>query len=438
MVDCLYLDDLVPERIELGYGELGRTGSLGYEGKSVSVRQQPYPHALSAHAPARLVYQLDGRARQFQSHVALNDDVRAGVSHADFDVYADGRQVACEPYVVAGDAPRLVCADISGAQTLELVVETTRWECCHAVWLDPAVSEEPVALPTQPLVDPLGRVEITLPPPMPRAQRCIATVVSPGFEPWADNLLGSLRANGGCADARLALLAVETNGECERIARKYDALLVACRRRAPLDVTVKAVLYSIARVIPAEHYLCLDADMLVLGSLAPIFDALDAAPGGSALVCREANYSGTYTLGAALVHTYFGGPADLPRVLGRVNGEADYPLVVNDGIFAGKAAALRAIDGAIRRMPQAIGWMQERRQVCWWRNQFVFNLALAQLRCGVELDGGYNVQLHTSEVDVTGANGSTQALWRGRPVRVLHFCGIGKQKYPHLHRLYAG
>ena len=107
-------------------------------------------------------------------------------------------------------------------------------------------------------------------------------------------------------------------------------------------------------------------------------------------------------------------------------------------MFAGTAAALCAVDGVIRRMPQAIAWMEERRRMCWWRNQFIFNLALAQLHCGVEVDGGYNVQLHTKDVQVAGEGRGVQVSWQGRPVRVLHFCGVGKRKYPQLQRLYAG
>jgi len=430
------LDSLPLLEAHVGYGDLGMHGSLGYEGKTVSVQHQSYPHALSTHPPARLCFQVERRCAGFSCQVALNDDAPCDASHADFIVLADGRQVAVEPYVKAGEPPRTLVADITNAEQGELVVQTSRWEYCHAVWLNPLVSEDPPASPRT-LVDPLGRVEIALPPASPSVQRCIATVVSPGFEGWADTLLGSIRANGECPDARLVMFAVDENDECRRIAQHYDVLLIPCRRRTPVDVTVKAVLYSIARVIRAEQYLCLDADAVVLGSLAPLFAALDAAPAGSILVCREANHSGPYKLADALLHTSFGSPLDLRRILGQVNGEGEYPLVVNDGMFAGTAAALCAVDGVMRRMPQAIAWMEERRRVCWWRNQFLFNLALARLHCGVEVDGRSNVQLHTQDVQVGGEDRNVRVSWRGRPVRVLHCCGVGKQKYPQLHRLYT-
>ena len=433
----MYLDSLPLLEAQVGYGDLGMHGSLGYEDKTVSVRRQQYPHALSTHAPARLRFQVNRCFTGFSCQVALNDDVAPGASHADFIVLADERQVAVAPYVRAGEPPRALVADITDAEQLELVVFTTRWEYCHAVWLDPMVSEEAVEV-SRTLVDPLGRAEISLPPSHSSVRRCIATVVSPGFEGWADNLLGSIRAHGDCPDARLALFAVDGNRECQRIASKYDAMLVSCRRRMPVDVAVKAVLYSVARVIQAEQYLCLDADTTVFGSLAPLFAALDAAPAGSVLVCREANHSGPYTIADALLHTYFGFPSDLHRILGQVNGEGAYPLVVNDGMFAGTATALCAVDGVIRQMPRAMSWLEERRGVCWWRNQFIFNLALARLHCGMEVDGRYNVQLHTQDVDVSSEGKRVCVSWRGQPVHLLHFCGVGKQKYSQLQRLYAG
>jgi len=433
----MYLDAMEASDVCVGYGELGRLGSLGYEGQRVVVKGELYPHALSAHGPSRIVYRLGGRHRQFQCRVAINDDVLEYRAHADFLVRIDGKQVVREPYVVAGEVPREIRIDVTGAQVLELIVETTTWERCHAVWLSPTLNDTSVDRAHFRLVDPLGRVEIDVPPVGPSVRRCIATVVSPGFEMWVDNMLGSVRANGDCADAQLVLFAVDGSDACRRVAEKHGAILVQCRRRAHVDVTVKALLYSVSRVVPAEQYVCLDADMMVLGSLVPLFEAVEAAPSGSVLVVREANHLGRYKLADALIHTYFGAPGDMRRVLGVVNGEGEYPLVINDGMFAGTAAALSAVDGVIRRMPEAIAWMEERRHVCWWRNQFLFNLALARLHCGVEVDGCFNVQLHTSNVDVVGEGRAARVSWRGKPVRVLHFCGIGKQKYPQFHRAYA-
>jgi predicted O-methyltransferase YrrM len=120
----------------------------------------------------------------------------------------------------------------------------------------------------------------------------------------------------------------------------------------------------------------------------------------------------------------------------RRSAEATYPLVVNDGLFAGTRAALLALDAEIRSMSNAQQWMSERPDV-WWRNQFFFNLALARLRCGSELDSIYNLQLHVHDAELRDVNGHLEATWLDRSVRVLHFSGNGRRKYPEFRGRYT-
>jgi predicted O-methyltransferase YrrM len=424
----VYLDTLVPVESAVGYGVLGTRGQLGYEGKSVTAGGRAWPHAISTHPPARVRWQLDGGWTSFRCMVALNGDVPAGRSHADFEVLADGVRVAQAYRVTAGAAPRPLVADVTGARTLELVATTTHWDWCHAVWLEPQLDTAPAITATR-LVDCLERVDIHLPAEPIIARRCIATTVSPRFEPLLDDMLGSLLAHGGCTDARLVVFAVDAGAECRRIAAKYGAHLVECTRRARVNATVKSVMYSAARVIDAEQFICLDADMLVLGSLEPVFAAMEALPPGSILACREGNSNHFPDVGSIFHTAYCAAPGDLRRVIGEDGGEGAYPLVVNDGIFAGTRGALLALDATIRGWTGAPGWVDQRRDV-WWRNQAVFNLALAHLRCGVELDAAYNVQLHVQDAEMRWEAGRMAARWGGRPVRVLHFSGVGRKKYP--------
>jgi predicted O-methyltransferase YrrM len=80
-------------------------------------------------------------------------------------------------------------------------------------------------------------------------------------------------------------------------------------------------------------------------------------------------------------------------------------------------------------MPQACAWVDGHSHVK-WRNQFIFNLAVARLQCGVELDSIYNVQLHVQDVSFYEQGSRVCATWRGRQPRVLHFSGGAKRKYP--------
>jgi NPCBM/NEW2 domain len=207
----VYLDSLPLQHASVGYGQLCTHGRLGYEGKSVQVKRQFYKHDLSTHPPAHLAFNLEGRFEHCCCQVALNDDVAYSVTHADFIVLADGQQIAAATHVAAGQLPRELHADISGAQLLELVVKTRHWECSHAVWIDPQVEEIGAGTPASTLLDCLRRAEITLLHPRPRAKRCIGTVVFPGFEGLLDEMLGSLYANGGCQDALLVVFALGAN-----------------------------------------------------------------------------------------------------------------------------------------------------------------------------------------------------------------------------------
>jgi predicted O-methyltransferase YrrM len=422
-----YLDALPASRVVVGYGSLGLHGSLGYEDKRVSVAGKHFEHALSSHAPALLAFELGGRYARFRCEVALNDDVPPGASHADFSVFADGRLLAVAPRIGPG-APRSIEVNVEGAKRLELKVETTRWQGCHAVWLNPELVLEASDRPRT-LVDALGRTAIALPARPVRAERCIATVASSGFSEWLDDLLGSIHANGNCPDALLVVFLIGRDDACERIAAKHGALVVHCERRGPANSTLKSVLYSAARVLDAERFLCLDADMLVLEDLGPVFATLDACPHGSLFACRETNSRYYQSLEHALTSIYYGRAGDLERIQGGPSDDGAYPLVVNDGLFAGDRAGLLALDGVIRGWPNAPGWVDE----LWhntWRNQFVFNLALARLRSGIELDSSYNVQLFCNDVELYELGGRIRASFRGRPVRVLHFNGPGRNKYP--------
>lgn len=429
----IYLDTLAPIVATVGYGTVGTGGQLGADTLRVNVRGRTYEHALGTHPAAQLVFDAGGRFTTMRASVAINDDVPLGRSHADFSVLADGRTVATAQYVIAGSPPREILADVRGAQRIELVVRTTRWEYSHAVWLDPILETDETGASRATAVDCLGRAEIELPRFAP-LERCIATVVSPGFERRLDDLLGSLAANGGCPDARVFVFAVDADEHCQRVVAKHGATSIACRALAPIGMAVKAILYSVARIIDARQYLCLDSDMIVTGSLAVVFSALDALPSRNVLVCREANQVKHASLGEALRVLYHGGDKDAVT-LEMTSREAQYPLVVNDGLFAASREALLAVDAAIASMTRAREWVDTSGWVS-WRNQFVFNLALARLDAGIELDPSYNLQLR--EHDVAFESGRrVAASWNGRPVNALHFNGEAKGKYPELQGRYA-
>lgn len=418
------LDEVEPVHAQVGYGVLGRRGALGYDDGNVRVGGRPYRSALSTHPPARVRFAVPAGMRRFSCAVALNDDVIERSAHAAFAVVADGRVVAEAPHVRAGAAAIPLVADVTGVAVLELVVSTSTWAFCHAVWLDPTLDDEDSAgvRAGSVMTDPLQRADLTIPAGLETVDRCIATAASAGFETWLDDLLASVRFNGGCPDARLVVFALDDAASVHEVAERHGAVVVRCCPRRRLDPTSKSVVYSVASLIPAQRFVCLDADMLVLDDLSPLFAAIEACPAQAILLCGEGNDHGIPDLRTALDVAYGGGPD--PPFFKRASAAGRSPLVVNDGLLAGSRTAFLALERQVRELPGAVRWTDQRPDIR-WRNQFVVNVALAMLGSAVELDPVWNLQMHVQDLDVQGGH----ARWHGRDVRVLHFSGAAKGRH---------
>ena len=182
-------------------------------------------------------------------------------------------------------------------------------------------------------------------------------------------------------------------------------------------------------MIPAKKFICLDADMLVLDDLRPIAAMIDAAPPGSILACRDAQPKWTRDLEHAVNKLYGGHSDDIALLTGDESPAGyRYSFVVNDGLFAGTRAALCALDNRIRCMNQPARWVDDPVINIPWRNQFIFNLALAPSDCGVELDGRYNVQLHAQRINFFEGASGIGAWTDGLSAKGVHFNGWGKAK----------
>ncbi len=433
----MYIEELPLTGYQVGWGDIGLHGSLGYDAKQVTVEGRSYTHAISAHPPSNTSFNLNGPFSVFRCQVALNDDVFHELTSADFMVYADGVLVGMVRGMQAGHTPKELQADIRGAHSLELVVNTRRWDSCHAVWLDPEVCSSTESLCAGRVTDCLERTEICLPPNTITADRCIATVVSPSYTSFIDDMLGSLFANGQCQDAMAVIFAIDPNEECRAVAAKYGAPIVECRSLCRVQPMVKSVLYSAALAVNARQYLCLDADILVVGDLRPIFYALDACTEGTALVCEDEYIAGiAHNLGEALTRFYRGHDGDIAFLTGGADDVRNYPIVVNDGVFASDRAGMLSIDKYLRSLlPRSSDWMKQDEEHN-SRNQFLFNLALAHLNCGVTLNRTYNTL--TVAHDITKSpDGGIRSQEDGKRVRVLHFAGAGRMKNSELRGVYS-
>jgi alpha-galactosidase len=95
-----------------------------------SLRDQPltlagvvYPHGIGTRSISEFVIDLHGNATGFESVVGFDDAVIGGVGSVTFEVWADDRLVAHSGLMRAGDPPKILSADLTGARVLTLLVD---------------------------------------------------------------------------------------------------------------------------------------------------------------------------------------------------------------------------------------------------------------------------------------------------------------------------
>ena len=431
----MYLDTILPTKTQTGHGGLGLMGGMGYP-ILLSVNGLFFEHSLSAHPPSSLRYALDQTYQMLSCRVALNDS-SADHTEANFLIYADGVLQAVAARVRKGEAPRYMEARLYGAKQVELVVESRNAEGCHALWIDPVLHESAPMIMT----GVLNRTHIMMPQRPRVVRRCIAIVADDRVASMADNFLSSLYRNGNVKDCHVVILAEENSELIPSIARKFGAQVIEVRRVVDYaPIWIKTAAYSLAHIVQADQYLVFDIDMLVIDQVRALFHTIDTASDLAILAARESWIPHHLTLGSLISEQAepYGGQPENASLLQMTPREFGYNLIVNGGVFGGGRKALLALDNTMRAMsPGGIIWMDQRIDLP-WREQALFNLALARLECGHEIDERYNTQLlrrddvviHVQEEHILAACGH-------KPVNVLHYNGdVGREKYRGMESFY--
>jgi hypothetical protein len=332
----VYLDELAPVGLKLGYGSLGTGGALGYEGLEARVQGRGYARALSAHAPSVLVFDLDAAFDALHCWVALNDDARD--SKADFLVLADGREAAAALDVRVGEEPRELIAALRGTRRLALSVNTSRFEHCHTVWLDPQLARGRNPWTPKAVTDCLDGHEITPPRSRPQTSSCIVALAPDGQPRVLASALASFRTHA--TGSALAVIDTRMDKARRALLAKQGAAAVSAR---PLreGADARAVLCAAASFAEAWHYLCLEPGVAVRAPVEAVFGALDACAPDAVLMARGA------------------------------------------GAFAASRGALLRLDRAVRERSPAGPWPAVLEQV------------LREQDCAVELRPDYFVRLDT-------------------------------------------
>ncbi|MBS1722335.1 MAG: NPCBM/NEW2 domain-containing protein [Armatimonadetes bacterium] len=420
---------------KVGYGELGGDGSLGFGDLFVSVQDKHYTRALGAHPPSDLVFDLPPQMQSFYAYAALNDSSDTSAV-ADFFVYADDELVAVAHEVRPWEKPRLLEAELYGARRLRLSISTENWPGCHGVWLD-AMTDR---MPKDTFVGVMGQIRLSVPDTLPSCDVCFVLVITAGYEAMAETMLGSLWEAGGCRGASVLIISEENNTECQRLAAKFNAHVAYVGCIAGKSFLVKSAVYSVARLIKAQTYIVLDADMIITDSLMPVVAAVSSAPPGNILVCREQSEERNQSILAGIDHgghPYYGHHGDVAK-FGVSNELAAHCPVFNGGVIAATRQAFLGLENAMRdTMPFAAYWERELPDVK-WREQGIFNIALARTRRWTELSPVFNCQLamSTNKVEFLEEN-RPYATVNGVPAKIIHFNGMpGREHYRHVRSTY--
>ena len=89
----------------------------------ISMGGHVYPHGIGTRSISEFLIDLHGEATRFESMVGLDDAVKNGVGTVTFEIWADDRLIAASGLMRAGDAPKLLTADLAGAHVLTLLLD---------------------------------------------------------------------------------------------------------------------------------------------------------------------------------------------------------------------------------------------------------------------------------------------------------------------------
>ncbi len=271
-------------------------------------------------------------------------------------------------------------------------------------------------------LDCLERLEVVVPDPPIVCDRCLCTVISPGYEDLLENMLDTFHRYAQSPGVQVVVFAVDDSFKA--LAHRQDLIRVECHSRERLSPAVKGAVYSAARFIQARQFLCMEVDMLVVGGLDPLWNTLDMVNPSLMLGVRATSPRASFdelflSLGSA------NSASDLSFLTGLTS--FDCPYCFNGGVLAGGREAFELLDRKMRNLaPYSLMWMESRQQH--WGDEFLMNLCIALLGTQAELKLRYNQLLHNTnrerwlQTDFESGR-LVFHLDKQAPSKILHFAG---------------
>jgi alpha-galactosidase len=120
-----YLSDLPWTSATNGWGPVERDTSNGEaaagDGNPITIGGTVYAKGLGVNAPSTIAYYLGGSCSELTATVGV-DDEKDGKGTVEFEVVADGKQIADSGVLKNSDGPKPLAADVTGVQDVQLVV----------------------------------------------------------------------------------------------------------------------------------------------------------------------------------------------------------------------------------------------------------------------------------------------------------------------------
>ncbi|HEY2807854.1 MAG TPA: NPCBM/NEW2 domain-containing protein [Steroidobacteraceae bacterium] len=115
-IESLGLDKMTQRRGRPRAGQSIRDAPISLGGLT-------YPHGIGTRSISEFVIDLHGSASRFAAMVGLDDAVTTGVGTVVFEVWADDVLVASSGLIRAGEPPKLLSAELTGARVLTLLLD---------------------------------------------------------------------------------------------------------------------------------------------------------------------------------------------------------------------------------------------------------------------------------------------------------------------------
>ena len=140
-----YLSDLDWTTATNGWGPVEKDRSNGEtaagDGNPITIGGTVFAKGLGTNAPSAITYYLGGGCSTLTATVGV-DDEKNGKGTVEFEVNADGTQVADSGVLKNSDGPKPLRADVTGAKTVQLIVTDggDGNDSDHADWADAQVT----------------------------------------------------------------------------------------------------------------------------------------------------------------------------------------------------------------------------------------------------------------------------------------------------------